>query len=95
MGLVRADAIRAALVKGQDYAAALGGAVLTVEHIADAGLLGSGGERVSSGPWQAQALGSSAAGSAAGATSLDPVPQIVQATIDARLTATVGALPSR
>lgn len=38
--LVRADAISAALFKGQDYASALGGSVVAVEHVADAGLLG-------------------------------------------------------
>ena len=40
--LVRADAIQAALRTGQDYAAALGGAVVAVQHFADAGLLGGG-----------------------------------------------------
>jgi uncharacterized protein YggE len=43
--LVRADAIHAALLKGQDYASALGGAVTGVEHVADAGLLGAGDSR--------------------------------------------------
>lgn len=38
--LVRADAIQAALRKGQDYASALGGSVVRVEQVADAGLLG-------------------------------------------------------
>ncbi|MEO7286721.1 MAG: SIMPL domain-containing protein, partial [Jatrophihabitantaceae bacterium] len=36
--LVRADAIRAALLKGQDYAAALDGTVTGVQQVADAGL---------------------------------------------------------
>jgi hypothetical protein len=34
---VRAAAIQAALRKGRDYAAALGGALQSVEHVADAG----------------------------------------------------------
>jgi hypothetical protein len=38
--LVRAHAIQAALLKGQDYASALAGSVVRVEHVADAGLLG-------------------------------------------------------
>lgn len=37
---VRAEAIRAAIGKGQDYAAALGGSVVGIAHLADAGLLG-------------------------------------------------------
>jgi hypothetical protein len=37
---VRAGAIQAAIAKGHDYAAALGGSLRTVEQIADAGLLG-------------------------------------------------------
>ena len=36
---VRADAIRAALHKGQDYATALAGSIISVEHVADVGLL--------------------------------------------------------
>ena len=39
---VRAEAIAAALQKGRDYAAALGGELLQVEHVADVGLLGTG-----------------------------------------------------
>lgn len=37
---VRADAVQAAIRKGRDYAAALGVSLRSVEHIADAGLLG-------------------------------------------------------
>jgi len=37
---VRAAAVHAAVAKGRDYAAALGGSLRGVEHIADAGLLG-------------------------------------------------------
>jgi hypothetical protein len=39
---VRAAAIQAAIRKGRDDAAALGGSLLNVEHIADVGLLGGG-----------------------------------------------------
>jgi uncharacterized protein YggE len=91
---VRADAIQVALHTGQDYAAALGGAVVAVQHVADAGLLG--GEA----PGQ-PVRAAYAANAAGGLTSpgdivgLDPVPQQLSATIEARLTATVGPLPSR
>ncbi len=90
--LVRADAIRAALLKGQDYAAALGGTVVSVDHVADAGLLGGdnqGGNR----NWS----GSSVRGTGGGVAelSLDPVPQVLSATIEARFTAEVSAPPTR
>jgi uncharacterized protein YggE len=39
---VRAAAIQAAIHKCRDYAAALGGALQQVEHVADTGLLGGG-----------------------------------------------------
>jgi uncharacterized protein YggE len=89
---VRADAIQAALRTGQDYAAALGGAVTAVQHVADAGLLGA------SGPVGRAmfATNSSAAGHAEGsAVALDPVPQQLSATIEARFSATIGPLPAR
>ncbi|WP_375502472.1 SIMPL domain-containing protein [uncultured Jatrophihabitans sp.] len=87
--LVRADAIRGALIKGQDYATALGGRVERVQHVADAGLLG--GEAVSTPHRQATAL----ALRGTRRTSLNPEPQVVTAVIDARLITTVGALPER
>lgn len=94
--LVRADAIHAALRKGDDYAAALGGAVIAVVHVADAGLLG--GDNAAG--WVGQrAIGLSHMGAAGGSgpeeLTLDPVPQVVSAVIDARFTATIGALPGR
>lgn len=84
---VRAAAIQAAIRKGHDYAAALGGSLQSVEHIADAGLLG-GGEST-----RFMATGSARAMSAGGSRepdtpSLDPVPQELTATIEARFTAT-------
>ena len=89
---VRADAIRTALHKGQDYASALGGSIVSVEHIADAGLLGSD-------TWHDMAHrkgGDVPLGYMGGphSTSLYPVPQSVGATIEARLTATIGPLPT-
>ena len=91
--LVRADAIRAALSTGQHYAAALGGAVVAVQQVADAGMLD--GQM----PGQRAALASAtSAGGGGGLTSpgdtvaLDPVPQELSATIDARFTATIGPL---
>lgn len=84
--LVRADAIHAALRKGQDYASALRGTITGVEHVADAGLLGGTGatDRV-------YAATSARMLSSPGAPSLDPVPQVLTATIEARLTATISA----
>lgn len=89
---VRADAIHAAVLKGQDYASALGGSVIGVEHVADAGLLG--GDASGGRAYVAQAASLSLGGEA-DIASLDPVPQPLSATIEARLTAIVGALPTR
>jgi uncharacterized protein YggE len=93
-GHVRADAIRAALLKGQDYASALGGSVTGVEHVADAGLLG-GDDRGRSARAFSLAATMSRGGGQPESASLDPVPQVLDATIEARLTATVGPLPRR
>jgi uncharacterized protein YggE len=90
---VRADAIRAALLKGQDYAAALGGSVVRVEHIADAGLLG--GQPSGFVAHDASGAMALSAGGGAESVSLDPVPQVLKATIEARLAAIVGPLPAR
>ncbi|HEV7203304.1 MAG TPA: SIMPL domain-containing protein [Jatrophihabitans sp.] len=92
--LVRADAIEAALRKGDDYAAALGGSVISVEHVADAGLLGgdqTGGFR----PERAAAFSLTSGSRSPDDLTLDPVPQVLRAVIDARFTATIGALPGR
>jgi uncharacterized protein YggE len=86
---VRAAAIQAAIRKGRDYAAALGGSLHDVEHIADVGLLGgngeSGGLRFTS---ARMARAASGPGGEPDAPSLDPVPQELAATIEARFTAT-------
>jgi len=88
---VRAAAIRAAIDKGRDYAAALGGSLNRVEHIADVGLLG--GESTTVG--RAIALSGTSAARFAGepeTPSLDPIPQELTAIIDARFIANVAEL---
>jgi uncharacterized protein YggE len=88
--VVRADAIHAALLKGQDYASALGGTVVRVEHVADAGLLGGD----ASVPMALDRRALSARGGAeSGTASLDPLPQVLSAIIEARLSAVVGPYP--
>jgi uncharacterized protein YggE len=86
---VRADAVQAAIRKGRDYAAALGGALRSVEHIADAGLLGGGGSssQFSFTGGRAMARAASLSGEESGTPSLNPVPQELTAIIEARLTA--------
>jgi uncharacterized protein len=89
---VRAAAIRAAIDKGRDYAAALGGSLNRVEHIADVGLLGA--EGTTYGPTRfasARSLAESAGGMPE-TPSLDPVPQELIAIIDARFIAHVAEL---
>jgi uncharacterized protein len=85
---VRAAAIHAAIRKGRDYAAALGGTLDRVVHIADPGLLG-GADSPSWRPTGARAAALSAGGGheEGDAPSLDPVPQELTATIEARFTA--------
>ena len=86
---VRAEAVAAALQRGRDYAAALGGALVSVEQVADVGLLGSGAPAASSSRMQFF----SAEQSAPQTPSLDPVPQQLWAAVEARLTADVPDLP--
>jgi hypothetical protein len=85
---VRADAIRAALHRARDYAAALGGSVSGVEQIADAGLL--------AGADNSAVMFSGARAAAASRESasprLTPQPQVLQAAIDARVVASVPDL---
>jgi uncharacterized protein YggE len=84
---LRAEAIQAALRKGADYAAALGGTLVRVEHVADAGLLSGGAMDFSRGraSWVEQSGGGRGPGDA---PSLTPVPQQLIAVIDARVLAT-------
>jgi len=84
---VRAAAVQAAIRKGRDYAAALGGSLRTVEHIADAGLLGGDGAQPRFAGASPMARAAAAAGGEADAPSLDPVPQELVAVIEARFTA--------
>ena len=88
---VRAEAISAAIDKGRDYAAALGGSLVRVEHVADAGLLGSGADQFAA---RAVALSASALGANGpmDKPSLDPVPQEISAVVEARLVASVPPL---
>jgi uncharacterized protein len=88
---VRAAAIRAAIGKGRDYAAALGGALDRVEHIADAGLLG-GSDSASFQFSRASGAALRSGGDDRDVPSLDPVPQELTAVIEARFTATGVAL---
>jgi uncharacterized protein YggE len=86
---VRAAAIGAALGKARDYAAALGATLRHVEHIADAGLLG--GDTASH---VVASRASRARAGQSGTPSLNPVPQELTATIEARFRTTEVSLPS-
>ncbi|HEY8301165.1 MAG TPA: SIMPL domain-containing protein, partial [Jatrophihabitans sp.] len=86
----RADAIRTALQRARDYAAALGGSVTTVSQIADSGLLSHGGEQQSAS--MRLAAGYTAEVGSEGSPQLDPVPQQLTAVVEARVTATVPDL---
>ena len=90
---VRADAIRAALAKGADYATALGGSVVRVEQIADSGLLSDSGDRPdrSRHAYGISFSAQAASGEAGGSPTLDPVPQQLGAVI-ARVVAAVPPL---
>ena len=88
---VRAAAISAAIGKARDYAAALGARLQDVEHIADAGLLGS-----DTGPHHtvhSRAYAASGGGDQPGTPALTPVPQELTATIEARFRTTGVSLP--
>lgn len=90
---VRAAAIDAAIGKARDYAAALGATLRRVEHIADAGLLG--GDIAPD--WRARKSAAIAAGAGSGQSgspALDPVPQELIASIEARFRITEVCLPS-
>ena len=90
MAAGRAAAIGAAFGKARDYAAALGATVRYVEHIADVGLLGgdTAPHVVAARAYSARALGQS------GTPALNPVPQELIATIEARFRTTEVSLPS-
>jgi uncharacterized protein len=89
---VRAAAISAAIGKARDYAAALGARLQHVEHIADAGLLGS-----DTAPYhtvRSLAYAASGGGDQPGTPALTPVPQELIATIEARFRTTDVSLPN-
>ncbi len=89
---VRAAAIHSAIRKGRDYAAALGGALLDILHVADAGLLGSDNGSAYRASGRRMAMATSAGGPESGVPTLDPVPQELVATIEARFSLTGVAL---
>ncbi|MEP7026774.1 MAG: SIMPL domain-containing protein, partial [Actinomycetota bacterium] len=80
---VRAAAIGACVRKARDYAAALGGTLHQVEHIADAGLLGAA---ATGREWSASSMTAAArhVQEDPDTPALDPVPQELTATIEAR-----------
>lgn len=86
---VRAEAIREAFRKGSHYAAALGASLVAVDHIADAGLLGTdeGARLRGTGGFPMTA------GGGVPLSTLDPVPQQLVARIEARFGMTPVPLP--
>ena len=91
---VRAAAIHAAVQKGSDYALALGGSLRSIEHIADTGLLG-GADSARGGVRASRAFAMASAAPAPDAPSLDPEPQELVASIEARFVATIAPLAQR
>jgi uncharacterized protein len=90
---VRSDAIDAAIAKGRDYAASLGGSVTRVDEVADAGLLSSHqGEAFHRGSSERVGMLSAGAEGPADFATLDPVPQVIRGIVEARLIAEVEPL---
>ena len=76
---VRGEAVADAVRRGREYASALGSHLLSLEHLADAGLLGGDGG------WPpGRRVSYAATGLPQQAPSLDPVPQEVSAVVEAR-----------
>jgi uncharacterized protein YggE len=91
--IVRAAAIQNAIGKGRDYAAALGGRLDELEHLADSGLLGGDADsHRRAGRSVSMGISAMAFGGGGDTPSLDPVPQELSATVDARFLATVPPL---
>ncbi len=88
---VRTAAIGAAIHKARDYAAALGATLRQVEHIADVGLLGGDTAPYQPGRRAAKSLGVGI--EQPGTPALNPVPQELIATIEARFRTTEVSLP--
>jgi uncharacterized protein len=87
---VRGTAIKAAIRKARDYAAALGATVLQIEHVADAGLLGGSNASYDSRKvvWSARAASRGGPETPA----LNPAPIELIATIDARVRCTEASV---
>lgn len=84
---VRQEAVHEALRRARDYAEALGTTVLSVEHVADVGLL-------SAQPEQRMYAAARSFDSGGSEATLDPVPQQLTATIEARFRVAPVALGS-
>jgi uncharacterized protein YggE len=91
---VRTAAIKAAVSKARDYAAALGTSLSSVEHVADVGLLGGSGQapRVFMEKFGRAPSAAGAGGGVEEAPSLDPVPQELTAVVEARFRAASALL---
>jgi uncharacterized protein YggE len=90
---VRAAAIDAAIAQARDYAAALGGSLVSVDHVADAGLLGSvNSEQAMARTFGFRASGAREVNDSEDAPSLDPEPIELVAVIEARCSASVRPL---
>ena len=99
---VRAAALHDAVQRAREYAAVLHGSLLEVEHVADPGLLDGnlGGSRTALGGSDTGLIESFDLDDGRGPVdrkvpSLEPVPQSLTATIEARFTATGVALDGR
>jgi uncharacterized protein YggE len=90
---LRNEAIQEALRKGMDYAAALGSNVVSVEHVADLGLLGGDEPEHRARGGSVAAMGGG--GGAGFVPSLDPIPQRIIAGIEARFRIAPVPLPAR
>jgi hypothetical protein len=87
--VVRAAAIEDAIEKARDYAAALGGEVLALVHVADEGLLGG---QEGHGRASGRVYSASGVAEADGGPALDPAPQEIAAVIEARFEARIDPL---
>jgi hypothetical protein len=91
---IRADAIAAAIRKAHDYADALHAALVSLDHLADVGLLGAPEDH------SARTFGVSAGRLLRGTArksvpSLDPEPQLLSAAVEARFSASGADLGER
>jgi uncharacterized protein YggE len=89
---VRATAIEAAIQQARHYASALGGSLVSVDHVADAGLLGGDPHGAQESRSVSFGMRASGGGDDGDAPSLDPEPIELRAVIEARCTASVRPL---